>query len=89
MKPAKREDVFMVVGCLYRAASAMVQILYAQNEHYFISDKGALDTCEEFAIKPPDFRQRVEQILTQPGTDASALMCSVEVFRALLGEMVG
>ena len=88
IKPARREDVYMVVGCLYRAASAMVQILFAQNEHYFISDKGALDTCAGFTIKPPDFRQRVIKVLTQPGANASELTRSVELFQALVGEMV-
>ena len=87
-KPAKRGDYFMVVGCLYRATSAIVQLLFAINERYFISDKGALAVCEGFAIKPDNLTDRVVQILTQPGTTTAELTQSVQALQALLGEIV-
>lgn len=86
VKPARRADIYMVVGCLYRAASALVQILYAQNEHYFISDKSALDTCAGFAIQPADFQKRVRHALTQPGNSAAELTRTVAALQALVEE---
>jgi hypothetical protein len=78
----------MAVGCLYRALSPMVQILFAQHERYFISDKGALDECAQFAGTPRDFKARVERVLSCPGEAAPQLTKSVEEVRRLLGEIV-
>jgi hypothetical protein len=37
-KSAKRPEVYFAAGCLTRIASSLVQVLYALNETYFISD---------------------------------------------------
>ena len=43
-------DVYHTAGCLSRTAAYLTQALYALNETYFISDKGALDTMRKFTI---------------------------------------
>lgn len=50
---ATRSDVFHVSGCLFRCAAAMVQVLFALNETYFMNEKGALSTIDSFPVKPP------------------------------------
>jgi hypothetical protein len=49
---AKRGDIYTLSGCLNRALSAIVQIIYARNEQYFISDKGAIAECMTFEQAP-------------------------------------
>src|SRR5581483_9895755 len=38
-KPADRGEVYIVTGCLARAIHCLVQVLYALNETYYISEK--------------------------------------------------
>lgn len=73
-KAAKRGDLYMLVGCLHRAMSGVVQVIYAQNERYFISDKGALDEVSTMSKLPQDFVSRVNTILTDPSTESALLL---------------
>jgi predicted nucleotidyltransferase len=62
-KAVKRGDVFMAAGSVTRISSAMVQILFALNEAYFMNDKRALEEIEAFAVRPPGFSHRLTDIL--------------------------
>ena len=61
-KPANTGDVYFVAGCLTRIASSLVQVLYALNETYFISDKRLKRDVEQFSLKPQDFGMRLDRI---------------------------
>lgn len=63
-KPAFRDDAFATMGCLTRAASLLVQVLYAVNDTWFVNDKGSLEEVDGFARRPPDFGASVVGILT-------------------------
>jgi predicted nucleotidyltransferase len=67
---AARGDVYNAAGCITRVVSALVQVLYALNERYFVSDKGALDEIEGFEKKPPEFSLTVTRCLSLGGGDA-------------------
>jgi predicted nucleotidyltransferase len=75
---AARGDVYNTVGCLTRAASALTQALFALNETYFVSDKGALAAIEGFALRPDGYAAEVEAILAGPHRDAAELTAGVE-----------
>ncbi len=79
-KPAKRGDVTYVTGALYRAVSALVQVLFALNEKWFVNEKGSVDAIERFPIAPKNFPKTVERIFNKPGPD---LLASVKAIRAL------
>jgi predicted nucleotidyltransferase len=92
-KPAARGDVFHVAGCLFRVVAALVQVLCALNERFFLNEKGAIAEIDTMPRRPRDFRPRVEGLLGEPGTSPAALGASVaragdllDETRALAGE---
>ena len=76
-KSAARGDVFHVTGNLFRAAAALVQVLFAENERYWMNEKGAIHAIESFARRPAAFAETVRAVLAEPGTDPQALGASV------------
>lgn len=85
-KPATRGDVFHVAGCLFRVAAALVQVLFAANERWFLNEKGALAETEGMERRPAAFARRASAALAAPGSDAAALAASVSAMEALVGE---
>lgn len=82
-KFAQRGDVYNTAGCLTRCAAQLVQVVYALNERYFVSDKGALEEIESFPARPVDFRARLETALARPGGSSEELQATVEQVAAL------
>lgn len=72
-KSANAGNVYFVAGCLTRIASSLVQVLYALNETYFISDKRLQKDIEQFSLKPQNFVLRLDQILGNIGHDSKKL----------------
>jgi hypothetical protein len=66
----------------------MTQALYALNETYFMSDKGALDAVRQFVICPAGYVQRVTQVLAHPGETAEQLVKASRQLEALWQEVV-
>jgi predicted nucleotidyltransferase len=84
-KPAARGDIYAVIGCLSRAVAFLVQSLYAVNEVYFISDKGAIDEVETMAMRPDNWAGRVDACLSVT-SERSSLAAAVDVASALVEE---
>ncbi len=87
-KPAARGDVYFVAGCLTRIASDLVQVLYALNETYFISDKRMYRDEHIFKIKPDNFSERIETILGNIGRDSNKLKAITSGTETLLKEVI-
>lgn len=87
-KLATKGDVYNTVGCLCRIAAHLTQAIYALNETYFISDKGALDAMANFQICPADYPSRVAHALGQSGMTSEALLQSVELLETAWREVV-
>jgi len=85
-KSARRGDVYHVSGCLFRCAAALIQVLFALNERYFMNEKGSLALTDQFSICPSAFSKRVSLLLSQPGDASESLLRSLEVMEALCGE---
>ncbi len=85
-KPAARGDVFHVAGCLFRCAAALVQVLFALNERYFMNEKGAVAAVAGLPKHPPSFAARIDAILANPGADAASLRDSIAAMEKLLSE---
>lgn len=86
-KAAERAQVFIVAGCLTRIASCLVQTLYALNTTHFLSEKRFYAQDPDVAIKPPDFRARLEQLLGDIGETREDLLRSVARANALFTDM--
>ena len=87
-KPAYIGNVFFVAGCLTRIASSLIQVLYALNETYFISDKRLKRDVEQFSLKPQDFVMRLDRILGDIGCDSKKLAETLLNTQILLNEVI-
>lgn len=85
---AARHEVYNVAGCLTRALSYLTQVLFALNETYFISDKGAIATVAAFPIAPPRYAERVEEVLAHPGSTTQELSRTVALLESLFRDAV-
>ena len=86
-KTAKRGDVYFTAGCVARAMSMLVQVLYTLNETYFLSEKNLAKNIHDFKKVPDDFVQRVEDILSNLGGDAEQLTASIDSTKELLQDL--
>ena len=80
---AAQGDIYNTVGCLTRTATNLTQALFALNRCYYMSDKGALQMIDQFALKPDDYAQSLGAILAAPGRDAQALSHTVAALEYL------
>ena len=86
-KAAKRGDIYFTSGCITRAISMLVQVLYALNETYFLSEKNLAKRVSTFDILPDRFSRRAEDILSNLGTDAEQLMRAINSTYSLLYDL--
>jgi hypothetical protein len=77
----------MAVGCLTRIVAMLTQVLFALNEAYFVTDKGALERIEGFPRRPDGYASAVRDLLGRPGTTASDLETTAARLEALHGEV--
>ncbi|HEU4760012.1 MAG TPA: DUF4037 domain-containing protein, partial [Dehalococcoidia bacterium] len=88
VKVAAQGDVYSAAGCFTRVASHLVQILYALNERYFVSDKGALDEMRGLGLCPPALAETLVEVLSRPGHTPSELSESASRLSAALRDLV-
>jgi aminoglycoside 3-N-acetyltransferase len=86
-KAAARGDVYMAVGCLTRIVALLTQVLFALNEAYFVTDKGALERIEGFSLRPGGYSAAVRELLGHPGTTPAELEATAARLEALHGEV--
>jgi hypothetical protein len=87
-KFATTSDVYNAVGCLARITAYLTQALYALNDTYFMSDKGALEAISKFALRPLEYTERVTHVLAHPGSTGEQLSEAVSLLEALWQEVI-
>lgn len=87
-KFAAAGDVYGTVACLARFANRLVMALFALNRVYFVNDKTALDEIALFKIAPNGFGNRLQSILSRPGSSPSQLLAAVDGMEGLFREVV-
>jgi hypothetical protein len=86
-KPASHGEIYIFTGCLARAIHCLVQVLYAVNETYYLSEKTlAADLCS-FSLQPEQFLERISTLLGAPGTTSAQLQESLAQTEALYHEL--
>src|SRR5262249_30732438 len=83
-KSTMRGDVFHVAGCLFRCAAAMVQVLFALNERYWMNEKRSLAQVDDFALRPDGFTATVSTILARVGDTGAEQAQNVAELGALV-----
>lgn len=86
-KPASRGDVYIVTGCLARAIHCLVQVLYALNETYYLSEKTLAADLRSFRLQPDQFLERISAILGTPGISSAPLQEALAQTEALYHEL--
>jgi hypothetical protein len=66
----------------------MVQVLYALNENYYMSDKRLKKDVEQFSLKPQDFVMRLDCILGNIGRDNNQIWETLLNTQSLLNEVI-
>lgn len=87
-KPASRGEVYLVSGCLSRAIHCLVQVLYALNNTYYLSEKKLGVDLDSFGLAPENFRERIYTLLGAAGTTSAQLQDSLAKVEALYSEVI-
>jgi len=86
-KPVRRADVTYVAGCVFRAVSSLLIVLFALNREHWLNEKGALSAAGRFRIVPPGFCERVEAIWRSVVKDSESLTAALTMVRELNDEV--
>ncbi len=86
-KAAKRSDIYFTAGCITRAISMLVQVLYALNEKYFLSEKNLVKQVSSFKLLPDNFVERITATLGNVGSDTDELMQAIRSTYSLLRDL--
>jgi predicted nucleotidyltransferase len=82
-KSIERADVTYAAGSCFRSVVCMLQVLFALNEAYWLNEKGAVALAETFAVRPPDFKERVEKAFSLLAADMKALGTAIDILAGL------
>jgi hypothetical protein len=83
-KGAQRSDTLFVAGCLTRIASDLVQVLYAINEVFFVSEKKFFKQEVAFNLRPNNLSARVRRMLGQIGRSREEMLETVLESKTLI-----
>jgi predicted nucleotidyltransferase len=72
-KPAAHGEVYIVAGSLARTIHCLVQVLYALNETYYLSEKKLAKDVSSFRIVPERFLERIYPMLGAIGISSVRL----------------
>ncbi|MBV8214664.1 MAG: nucleotidyltransferase domain-containing protein [Verrucomicrobia bacterium] len=86
-KPVRRADVTYVAGCIFRAVTCLLVVLFAVNREHWLNEKGALQLAARFRILPPAFCERIEAIWGSIVKDADSLAAATATVRKLNDEV--
>ncbi|BCL77908.1 nucleotidyltransferase domain-containing protein [Ktedonobacteria bacterium brp13] len=86
-KPALRGEVYLVTGGLARTIHCLVQILYAINETYYLSEKKLAADLNSFSVRPDNFLERISTLLGATGTTSVQLQVSLTRTEELYNEI--
>jgi predicted nucleotidyltransferase len=86
-KSAKRADVVLVAGSLFRVIGLCAHAVHAKAGQWVISEKGLVEAAGRLPTAPPQFAVRAQTIMGGLGTDAAALEASLDAARALVDEI--
>jgi len=87
-RTAASGDVYGTVGCLTRAVAELVRALFAANEEFMLTDKGALEEASSLARAPSGFAAQAARVLSRPGSDPAELRASVHALDVLFRDVV-
>ncbi|MDL2233530.1 nucleotidyltransferase domain-containing protein [Ruminococcaceae bacterium OttesenSCG-928-L11] len=65
----ERDDVYYTTAHIVRSVSALNQVLFARNREYCLNEKKAVGMIDGFAIKPANYKGRIDAVFAAAGVD--------------------
>lgn len=81
-----KDDISYVCGHCFRSISCLNQVLFAMNEEYCINEKKAIKMIETFELKPSDYKERIDKIISLLSSDVDQTRKSVDMLQELVNE---
>ena len=82
-----RDDLAYVSGCCFRTVACLNHVLFAKNEEYCINEKRAVAMVDRFALKPKDYKKRVDHVFTMLSSrDSRGTKEALATLRELVSE---
>ena len=82
-----KDDVSYVCGHCFRSISSLNQVLFAVNREYCINEKKAVKMIEGFKIKPSDYKERVDKVISLISTDVDCTRKGIDILQRLVNEV--
>ena len=82
-----KDDVSYVCGHCFRSISSLNQVLFAINKEYCINEKKAVKMIDNFKIKPSDYKERVDKVISLISTDVDCTRKGIEILQRLVNEV--
>lgn len=86
-KSAKRGDVTLVAGLLFRVVGLCAHAVHAKAGRWVINEKGLVDAAGRSPGSPPNFTARAHAIMGGLGTEVVDLEAAVSAARALVADV--
>ncbi|WP_053365666.1 nucleotidyltransferase domain-containing protein [Bacillus sp. FJAT-27245] len=85
-KAVAREDIAYVAGCFFRSVSCLNQVIFAINERYCTNEKGAVEFISSFEVKPPHYKERVNDIFEMIAPNQAQLTEAIHRLKKIIEE---
>ncbi|SEK72728.1 Nucleotidyltransferase domain-containing protein [Paenibacillus sp. cl141a] len=85
-KTASSDDITYVTGHCFRSISCLNQVLFAKNEMYCINEKRAVSMIETFSLKPANYKERLDQVITLLSSDTEKTKQATALLQDLIAE---
>lgn len=82
-------DVYYVSGHCFRTISCLNQVLFSINEEYCINEKKAVKMIDNFDIKPKDYKEKIDKIITLISSNKDNTRRAVNILEELIEETKG
>lgn len=81
-----KDDSSYVMGHCYRIISCLNHVLFAINEEYCINEKKAVRMIEQFAKKPANYKERIDQVVHFISADVESANQAINILAELISE---
>lgn len=85
-KSASSDDLPYVTGHCFRSIACLNQVLFAKNGLYCINEKRAVSMIETFPVKPANYKDRLDQVITLLSSDTEKTKRALSLLQDIIIE---
>ncbi|MDH6673460.1 putative nucleotidyltransferase [Paenibacillus sp. LBL] len=80
------DDITYVTGHCFRSISCLNQVIFAKNGLYCINEKRAVSMIETFLLKPANYKDRLDQVITLLSSDIEKTKLALSLLQDIIFE---